>query len=214
MATQSWIVSTAQRYLNKTSSIVHGEITVTESFTLKTMSGQSTATVEMSTVGSVVLNMTTVLSEQREDTTVYIVPTSAQSPDNDNNYTTWHDLYANNSDQDVNNTSSWDVHPLAILWLPLALCSLLIIAMGILLNGVTLLMFFRHKLSTNGSNNLVLNLTCCDLVASCVCFPFFLAALVFNRWPFGETGCKWYLITFLALGNASNNSMTAIALDR
>ena len=98
--------------------------------------------------------------------------------------------------------------------IPLSFTLFLIMSLGILLNGVTLFMFYRNKLSKSGSNQLLLNLTCCDLLVCCTSFPFLLLALLWDSFPLGETGCRVYLYMFLLLGNVSNNCMTAIAVDR
>ena len=124
------------------------------------------------------------------------------------------DNYTTNFDD--NNSTSTDLGQLILnnLWIPLATSLFLIIVAGILLNSATLFMFYRTKLPRSGANQLILNFTCSDLLVTAVAYPVLLLALVVGSWPFGLTGCKVYLYVFFLLGSASNNSRTAIAVDR
>ena len=103
---------------------------------------------------------------------------------------------------------------LRLYWLPLVALLATMQCTAILLNGLTIGVFLRARLYRSRSNLGLLNLAVADLLMATVPSTLLLVALLRGQWPADRVGCLLYQISFIAIGLASINTVTAIAVER
>ena len=104
--------------------------------------------------------------------------------------------------------------PLADIHTVIGVIFLLLLVVGLLINGFIFHTYIRTSRLHTPTNLMVVGASICDLTMLVIVYPFVIAASFNGKWTFGDAWCKGYgfVTTLVSVTNVC--ILTAIALDR
>jgi hypothetical protein len=97
-----------------------------------------------------------------------------------------------------------------------SICATLVVilVLGVALNGSIILLFIRNKHVMYLRDTLLLNLAVSDLLNGLSTCPLLVTCILTEIWPYGISGCVSYAFAFLFFGCISNNTVATISIER